>query len=279
MLRLILAFFLTTASAMAASGTQGAITVLGPIPHLSSSSSPFSAQHRTNEFYLEDFEDGQLNTPGIIDDYAINGHSAILPPSPLTDSVDEDDGQIDGSGTAGHSLISTFITFQLSDPQVSFRHFRFTLNKDYFSSGYPNAFGFVWTDGSPGSTLRLRIFDVAGELVKEQRFHGLGDDANGGTTADDMFFGVLSDQGIGAVEIASVFFGDDRSFEIDHLQYGIVVPESSSVWGMSLALLAAMLHIRISSAACARRLVRFHSTVRSTRWKAEQHDEENTRAI
>ncbi len=48
-------------------------------------------------FYVEDFKDGMLNTPGVFQD----GTGAPTAPGALTDSVDADDGVIDGSGLDG----------------------------------------------------------------------------------------------------------------------------------------------------------------------------------
>src|SRR5438067_673727 len=81
---------------------------LGPSPYLSFADSPFNGGS-FGYFYLETFEDGALNTPGVT-----ASAGSVTSPGSLTDSVDGDDGTIDGSGTAGHSYISgtsTSLTF------------------------------------------------------------------------------------------------------------------------------------------------------------------------
>src|SRR4051794_41108441 len=60
---------------------------------------PFSVlDFSSGYFYLESFEDGAFNTPG-----ASASGGTVAPPGPDTDSVDADDGQLDGQGTGGHS--------------------------------------------------------------------------------------------------------------------------------------------------------------------------------
>lgn len=75
---------------------EGALILFGPTPYLSAADSPFSLS--SPGLLLEDFEDGALDTPGVS---STNG--APRGPSGLTDSVDGDDGSIDGSGNGGHS--------------------------------------------------------------------------------------------------------------------------------------------------------------------------------
>src|SRR5262245_33520243 len=85
---------------------------LGPTPYLSFGDSPFNGLS-FSYFHLEDFEDGSFNTPGATASagWTVNG------PGGFTDSVDGDDGAIDGSGTGGHSFLtssSTFLTITFS---------------------------------------------------------------------------------------------------------------------------------------------------------------------
>ena len=73
---------------------------LGPTPYLQLSASPFAAIDFSNGyFHLENFEDGVLDTPGIT---ASSGR--VARPASNTDSVDGDDGNVDGFGTRGHSF-------------------------------------------------------------------------------------------------------------------------------------------------------------------------------
>ena len=60
---------------------------IGPLPYLSQADSPFDLS--APGAYLEDFEDGLLNTPGVAASVG-----SVMGPSSNTDSVDGDDGSI-----------------------------------------------------------------------------------------------------------------------------------------------------------------------------------------
>jgi hypothetical protein len=85
---------------------------LGPTPYLSRADSPFATEIANGTAYLETFECGTLTVPGVT-----LSTGTIIPPGfeGFIDSVDADDGAIDGSGLGGHSLFSgngaTGITF------------------------------------------------------------------------------------------------------------------------------------------------------------------------
>src|SRR5438034_5081946 len=85
-------------------------TFIGPTPYLSKNDSPFLTSINAGTTFLETFESGALATPGVT-----ASAGAVFGPGGLTDSVDGDDGAIDGSGTNGHSFFSgagsTGITF------------------------------------------------------------------------------------------------------------------------------------------------------------------------
>src|SRR5439155_22008528 len=103
----------------------------GPKPYTSFNDSPLKGvDFSGGYFHLEDFEDLLLNTPGVT-------ASAGDPfgPGGLTDSVNADDGTIDGSGTNGHSFFSGSGSAGIT----------FTLNKAVLGS-LPTHAGIVWTD-------------------------------------------------------------------------------------------------------------------------------------
>jgi hypothetical protein len=118
-------------------------TFIGPTPYLSRNDSPFAASIISGNTYLETFESGALTTPGV----TISGGS-VIGPSGITDSVDADDGAIDGSGTGGHTVFGAGI------PGITFTF-------DAVALGHlPTQVGIVWTDGA-GTTLLLALMLAA----------------------------------------------------------------------------------------------------------------------
>jgi hypothetical protein len=169
---------------------------LGPTPYLCASDSPFNGTSFT-WFYRETFESGSMQVPGVL---ASAGD--VLGPSSLTDSVDCDDGTIDGSGLLGHSFFygagSIGITFTFDAAALG---------------GLPTHAGIVWTDGT--NFIHFEAFDDQGHSLGTL----IGDHADGnnsGTTAEDRFYGWINPGGISAIHI----WNDAGGIEVDHLQYG-----------------------------------------------------------
>lgn len=192
---------------------------LGPTPYLSFADSPFNGG-AFGAFYLEDFEDGALNTPGAT---ASAGWS-VLGPGVFTDSVDADDGTIDGSGAAGHSFFSAGTQSSLT----------ITFDAAALGGSLPTVAGIVWTDvGSVGSGTTgfgPVLFSATGPGGIPLGSIGpftLGDGSAAGGTAEDRFFGVTSAAGISSITIS---MSNSVDWEVDHLQYGIrPVPEPGSL--------------------------------------------------
>ncbi len=187
---------LATAVVAFAASARGDATFLGPTPYLSQADSPFALG--TGTFCLEDFEDGLLDVPNV------TGNGSVVGPGGLTDSVDGDDGTIDGSGTNGHSYFSPSgaagITFMF-DPSAPL--------------GLPTNAGMVWTDGGFGDTVTFEAFDQNGTSLGTTEAPNLGDNSNVGTTAEDRFFGVENAGGISAIKLSN----PDGGIEVDHLQF------------------------------------------------------------
>jgi hypothetical protein len=173
-----------------------AATLLGPQPYLDVSNSPLGTL--APDFVLEDFEDGLLSVPG-----ATPSAGAVVVPGPDTDSVDADDGAIDGFGRDGHSwgvpdgVVG--VTFAL-DPVVL--------------GGFPREAGIVWTDGA--SPVTFEAFDAFGVSLGVIGPVTVGDGASDGATPEDRFFGVRNDGGVSAIRIT----GGAGAMEVDHLQLG-----------------------------------------------------------
>lgn len=194
---------------------------IGPLPYLSFADSPFSGL-TFDRFDLEDFEDGLLNTPWVSASAGV-----VTAPGPFTDSVDGDDGVIDGFGTAGRSLIAraNFITFTF-DPLAP--------------GGLPTHIGIAFTDigavsgGTEGfGTFEYRAYNAAGEQVGLHIVAGLGDGLITGGTAEDKFFGSVDLRGFARLEVG---FSNSTDWEIDHLQYGVLPTPGSGLLAAMAAL-------------------------------------------
>ena len=199
-----------------------ATSLLGPTPYVSFSDSPFSAVAFADYFHFEDFEDNAFDVPGVSSTSATGSpfSSFVLVPGPNTDSVDSDDGIVDGSGTAGHSYVHS-----RNMGGVKFVFGGATLGT------LPTHAGFVWTDGYQFSqTVEFEAFDVVGASLGTLTTN-LGDGSFAGGTAEDRFFGIIHDGGVSAIQVRTTSPNSSNAIEVDHLQYGSVhgiVPEPSS---------------------------------------------------
>jgi len=150
---------------------------------------------------LDDLEDGTLDIPGVSAD-----HGAVYGPAGNCDSVDADDGSIDGSGTAGHSFFylggTTGITFTFDNTVIG---------------SFPTSAGVVWTDGGPNTSVYFEAFDANGVSLGQIGPYAIADNSNAGQTAEDHFFGIASRAGISAIKVKVAGGG----IEVDHVQYGV----------------------------------------------------------
>lgn len=213
------------AGLLSASAAFGGL--LGPTPYLSSADSPF-AGGSFSYFHLENFEDGLLNTPGVTANAGI-----VLAPSINTDSVDGDDGSVDGSGQGGRSWFSN----------ASTNSFTFSSSAAILGA-LPTHVGIVWTDvganvtGALGTgSVTFEAFDENGVSLGVVGPSVLGDGSVGGGTAEDRFFGATNATGISRITISV----NSSDWEVDHLQYGLAadaVPEPSTWTLGAISLLA-----------------------------------------
>lgn len=187
----------------------------GPSPYSSAADSPFNPSGHAYRF-LETFEDG-LNTPGVI---ASGG--LTIGWDPFVDSVDIDDGILDGMGGAsGHSWYSngahqmtfTFDALALgrlpTDVGIVFTDIGYNAPTSYWGPVSFEAFGF------DGTSLGLFSFLF-------------GDGFDTGQTAEDRFLGVSDSRGISGIRVGT----NNGDWEVDHLQYGArtaSVPEPSTL--------------------------------------------------
>ena len=182
--------------------------LFGPSPYLSVDDTPngFLPLPCDQCIRLEDFEDGSLDfgleisTGMVIDPDFGTG----LPN--LTDSVDVDDGVIDGTGQTGEGGYSWFA--QGNSVLITL-------------PGITQSAGVVWTDGDPRLTeVVFEAFDQDGNSLGQINAGDIADDSVQGTTEDDRFFGVRFGDGIvtgvTAMRISNV---GPSGIEIDHIQF------------------------------------------------------------
>jgi len=179
-----------------------ATSFFGPVNYLSAADTP-------DEFHcdlcdqcvsvLEDFEDNSLDHGLTIEGF----DGQILYPGfgtgldGLTDSVDADDGAIDGIGNEGYSYFSPGNTLTIHFPTAV------------------KAAGVVWTDGDIGSQTLFEAYGPDG-LTYSYGPVSLADMSFQGTTAEDTFFGVQDANGITHLVLTNI---GGLGIEIDHIQY------------------------------------------------------------
>jgi hypothetical protein len=222
-------------------GTAAAGTILGPSPYLcfdtatapagcGGSDSPFK-NLSFGYFSLETFEDHLFNVPGVT--ASAGGVTSVVFGPSIHDSVDADDGVIDGSGLLGDDFFSgsagTGVTF--------------TFNAGILGS-LPTHVGIVWTDGGGNATVTFQARDTGGNLLCNTSSPLGNSSSNNGETDEDRFFGCIDNGGI-----ASMFISDSGGggIELDHLQYGgistrvgVPAPETLTLFGLGLAASAAL---------------------------------------
>ena len=198
------------------------VQFFGPQPYLSSADIPIGFFASGFPDFLEDFEDGSLDG-GITATPALNSGARLGSSfgSILIDSVDADDGLINGFS---HNDQGHYGESYWAPAAVSFT----------FPNPLPTAAGLVWTDGgTSGEQVTFRAFGSQMEPLGTFGPFPIGDSNNLGETAEDRFFGVKYSGGIKAISLTPLI----GAMEIDHLQYGDVLPEPSTLHLFVLGLL------------------------------------------
>lgn len=196
-----------------------------PTPYVQKSDSPFLVGNGgpftvgASNFFLDDFEDGALNLLGVSE---TSGNPVrFLSGTIYTDSVDEDDGAVDGNGINGTSLISEFHS-AASEPSLAFSFDSNVLGK------LPTHVGFVVTGLNGDRIMEFSAFDETNALISSFQFEVLVQD--NGRVEEDRFIGISDFGGISRVELAHVSNAGDQ-VEIDHFQYGLsAVPVPAAAW-------------------------------------------------
>ena len=194
----------TLLMACATGVAQANPTLHGPTPYRRASASPFWGMPG---LALDTLEDGALNLAGVT---PLTGF--VLPPGPSTDSVDADDGAVDGLGTGGHSWWTPERTLEIA-----------------FDAGVlgslPRHVGLCWTDGRDIVTFEAFGPDGAslGTLTGDHP-----DLRSDGRTAEDRFYGVSNHAGISRITISSS--PPWNGVEVDHIQYVLPAPHALALF-------------------------------------------------
>lgn len=197
----------------------GAIPI-GPFLYRSFNDSPIRIG-AYSYFHLEDFEDGLFNTPGI----SVSG--GTLGTGAAADSVDADDGLLNGVGV-GNSWYSN---------GANTLEFTFDANA---LGGLPTHAGLVWTDVGQvsvgGFGMGLVVFEAFDAHNLNIAYIGpvmLGDGLINGQVFEDRFLGAINVPG--GISRMRITMPQSTDWEIDHVQYGRMIP---STGGLTLAGLA-----------------------------------------
>jgi len=166
---------------------------------------------------IEDFESNSVDSFLSIDNGAIlspNAFSGLM--NSVTDSVDGDDGAVDGLGNGGHSWFTG--AGEMNDNQVTVA----------FAMPVKSA-GLVFTDGdAAASQVTLEAFDSMGNSLGLIEAGDLADDTYTGETAEDAFLGFQDSEG----RITSITLTQNAGLgiEIDHVHWQQIcaVPEPTS---------------------------------------------------
>ncbi len=216
----------TVVAATLCAPAQAETTVLGPTPYHSRADSPFPVDGSNPKFFLEDFEPPSNLPPSdfIVGKFSPLGAQMVWGSIVRGSSVDADDGAIDGSGHTGWSGVATTYILFGTESEVDF----FTVQFDAQVLGFlPTAVGFVATAGAPGNG-GFSIYDPAGN---RKDFAMPDISLNDLTAADDRFIGVIDPDGISRIEIGVRIDHAPNGgllgpmLQLDHFQYGLLVPE------------------------------------------------------
>lgn len=186
--------------------------------------SPFK-EERFEWFHLKDYEDQVLESPGVTmsaqcgDSSPPSGECPFLYTARFNglaaDSVDEDTGVINGLGQTvdppGGPSRGESIYAHAPDGIL------FTFDAGILGD-LPTHAGVVWTDGK--GLVQFEAWDSGGNSLGTLQ-GDLEDGGPYGSTAEDRFFGVIHEGGISAIRIVTA----SAYIEVDHLQYGKLLPE------------------------------------------------------
>lgn len=174
-----------------------------PIPYTSRADSPFNGVAFPSYLHFEDWEDGLVNTPGVTPSSTTVSSSFG---ASLVDSVDGDDGVIDGKCAKA-----------VGNCEAGFANGTIEFTFDVVALGaLPTHVGIAWTDGAPACDAVFEAYDTAGVLIGTKTAAAVADGVFTGTVTEDRFFSVVHAAGVKRIVVKSTAGG----VEVDHLQYG-----------------------------------------------------------
>lgn len=196
--------------------------LLGPTPYAKFSDSPFAS---VPNLVVRDFEDGNTSFPGVT--FSTGWiHSG---PSIYSDSVDADDGVLDGSGLAGSALYSGNSQYVLT----------VTFDAAGLGGALPTHVGIVWTDvgnvwsGTTGyGEVHFAAKDGSDATLVSTAWIPVGDGNAQGGTAEDRFFGVTNAGGVKSITLTMY---NSYDWEVDHLQYTTAPVPEPGTWALGAA--------------------------------------------
>lgn len=215
----------STLPALAATGATPVF--FGPSAYRSPADIPSGFYLGGSPALLDTLEDGSL-------DASLQGSGgAVISASfgGIRDSVDSDDGVIDGS--CGPQTAGRCASWFNGSGNIGTR-FSFV-----GAGALPTAFGLVWTDGF--GSITFSAIGADGQSLGSFSASGFADGSSAATTGEDRFFGVQFAGGIRSIHISN----DSGGIEVDHIQYGQMapVPEPAG-WGLMAAGLLGMVALR-----------------------------------
>jgi hypothetical protein len=221
----------TSAVALFVGVSPVAAAPFGPSAYVQASDSPFAAiNFAGGYFFNETFEDHLLNTLGLSG--SPGGVTSVVFGPTFHDSVDADDGTIDGASLLGDSWFNSGGTTA------------FSFNAGVLGS-LPTYAGAVWTDGPFGTGVTFTAFGADNAtVVCTIVAPNVGNNSFSGETAEDRFFGCSDAGGIARIQFVNSGGG---GIEIDHVQYGrtgVNVPEPAAAALLGLGLTVAALSRR-----------------------------------
>lgn len=215
---------LLSAAGLTGSTSGATFRMWDPTPYRSALDSPFYEGIQGDLIFLEDFEDGLLDTPYVRDPLVFpqmgTSYRALINPS--TDapfaSVDGDDGSLDFDGSGGDS----WVTFQNASGLRSFFEFEFEPNED---GHYPLFVGIVVTEVADiFEEVEFGVFGESGlNLATSAEFDPrlwVTINDRPGDVERHRFIGFYAEEGIRR-------FRARNTLQVDHLQYGYAIPEPS----------------------------------------------------